>query len=279
MKKTIICCILGLILSSTLSAEAHHCHSHYYVTYKDYFQEEMNFANCNKHYAVKETTVYYYSNGTRRSYITSTIFNQDGSVLESDCSNVKHLVYNKKHYFTFYKNKKYQIIDEFGNYISVNNYKLMKELAPNRLLVKLDKRFGIIDLNNNIITPIKYKEFEQLEPNLFLTKLNGYYGLCDNSNNILIKNEHDKIKPLYETYLLKKYNKYGLTNKSGKLILPIEYDKIKKLGEYILIEKDGKYGVLDSFGNIIAKPIYKKIRLERNHLEGKLTGNYWQSLK
>lgn len=278
MKKFVVCFILGLILTSNTAVEAHYCHSHYYVTYKDYFQEELNFVNCDKHYAVKETTVYYYSNGTRRSYVTSTIFNQDGSVLISGCSDLKHYVHNKKHYFTFYQNKKYQIIDEYGNYISLNNYKLMRDIAPNRLLVKLDKKYGIIDLNNNVITPIKYTSIEQVGPDLFLTKLNGYYGLLDASNNILIKNEHDKIKPLYETYLLKKYDKYGLADKNGNIILQTEYDDIEKLGEYILIKKDNKYGVLDSSGNVIAKPVYKKIRLERNNLEGKLAGNCWQNI-
>ncbi len=278
MKKVAIYLFLGLIFSGNCCAMAHHCSSHYYVTYKDYFQEEHNFANCDKHSMLKETTVYYYSNGSRRTYITNTIFNQDGSILESGCSNVKHIIYKNKHYFTFYKNKKYQILDEQGNYLSVKNYKSMKEIAPNRLLIKLDKKYGIIDLKENVITPIKYNKFEQFGQNLFLTKLNGYYGMCDNSNNILIKNEHDSIKPLYETFILKKYDKYGLADKNGKIILPVEYDKIKKLGEYILTEKDNKFGVIDSAGNIIAEPIYKKIRLNRNSLEGKLAKQNWQNL-
>ena len=71
MKKIAICLILGFIISSNSAVFAHHCHSHYYVTYKDYFQEEQNFVNCDKHYILKETSVYYYSNGTRRSYVTS----------------------------------------------------------------------------------------------------------------------------------------------------------------------------------------------------------------
>lgn len=278
MKKRFICFISCILLSTNLSVEAHHCSSHYYVTYKDYFQEEHTFNNCKRHSLLKETTVYYYSNGTRRSYTTSTIFNQDGSILETGCSNVKHTIFDKKHYFTFYKNKKYQILDENGNYLSVKEYKSMQEIAPNKLLVKLDKKYGIIDLKENIITPIKYQKFEQIGKNLYLTKLNGYYGMSDDSNNIIIKNEHDSIKPLYETFVLKKYNKLGLVDKNGKTILPVEYDKIKKLGEYIIIKKDNKYGVIDSFGHIIAKPVYKKIRLERNSLKGKLYKNTWEQL-
>ena len=99
MKKFVACFVLGIILTASNVAEAHYCHSHYYVTYKDYFQEEQSFVNCDKHYILKETSVYYYSNGTRRSYIVQTIFNQDGSVLVSGCSEVKHFVYNKYNFF------------------------------------------------------------------------------------------------------------------------------------------------------------------------------------
>ncbi len=278
MRKIVLCFIFSFILSANSAAEAHHCNS-YYVTYKDYYQEEQSFANCDKHYAIKETTVYYYSSGGRRSYETSTIFNSDGTVLVSDCSNVKHTTYKNRHYFIIRKQNCYQIIDENGYRINQRAYKSMVEVAPNRLLVKYDSKFGIIDLSENTIVPIKYKKIEQIGQNLFITKLNGYYGLCDNSNNILIKNDNDKISALYDTFVIENRNKYGLADKSGKIILPIEYDKIKKLGEYILIEKNNKYGVLDSFGNIIAEPIYQKIRLERNNLEGKIAGNSWQSLE
>lgn len=277
MKRKLFYLIAGLIFV-TNSVEAHHCSSHYYVTYKDYFQEEQLFNNCNKHSMLKETTVYYYSNGTRRSYVTNTIFNQDGSVLISGCTDVKHILYKNKHYFTFYKNKKYQILDENGNYLTTKEYKKLKEIAPNRFLVKLNKKLGIIDLNENTITPIKYQKFEQIGQNLFLTKLNGYYGITDSNNKILIKNENDSIKPLYDVFIVKKQNKYRIADNKGQIILPSEYDNIKMLGEYILIKKDGKFGVLDANGKTIADTIYKKIRLERNNLEGKIAGNSWHSL-
>ena len=279
MKKFVICFVLSLVLTGNTAVQAHHCGSCSYLVGKDYHQEEYTFQNCDRHSMLEETTVYYYSNGTRRYYRTSTIFNADGSVLDSGCSNVKHIVYNKKHYFTFYKNKKYQILDEHGNYLTVKNYKMMNEIAPNRLLVKLDKKYGIIDLNENIITPIKYKKFEQVGTNLFITKLNGYYGMTDNSNNILIKNEHDKIKPLYDVFVIKKYDKFGIVNKNGNIVLQTEYDKVKKIGEYIVVKKDGKYGVLDSTGEIISEAIYKKIRLNRNSLEVKLPKNSWKTLQ
>lgn len=278
MKKFNIFILLLFILSSTNIVNAHHCHSHYYVTYKDYYQQEYNFNNCDRHTLLEETSVYFYSNGTRRTYKTNTIYDKDGSILENNCSNVKHHIWNNKHYFTYYKNGKYQILSENGEIITNKKYKQMKEIAPNKLLVKLDKKYGIINLNGQVIVPTKYKKFEQIDNNLFLTKLNGYYGILDDSNKILVKNEHDKIETLYNTYLVKKYDKYGLVDKNGKWILPVEYEKIKKLGEYILVKKENKYGILDSDGKIIANCIYKKIRLNRNNLEGKLYKGKWQSL-
>ena len=276
MKKFSFVLLLFFLLGLNSKVFAHHCYT--YVTYKDYYQEEHNFHNCDRHSLLKETTVYFYSNGARRSYITYTIFNKDGSILFSNCSNIRHLVYNNKHYFTFYKNKKYQIADEFGNYLSTKNYKMMDEIFPNKLLVKLNKKFGIIDLKENIIVPIKYSKFDNIGNGIFITKLNGYWGMIDYSNNILIKNEYEKISPLYETYLLKKYGKYGLADKNGNIILPAEYEDIKKLDEYIIVKKDSKYGVLDSNGEIITKPIYKKIRLNRNNLEGKLKRDWMNIL-
>lgn len=277
MKKFLLVLSLTAILLGHNPVEAHHCSSHAYVTHKDYFQEDLVFHNCKKHSVLKETTVYFYSNGTRRTYITNTIYNSDGSVLETGCSDVKHFIYNKKHYFTYYKNKKYQIIDENGNKLTVKNYKLMNEIFENKFLVKLDKKYGVIDINEQVIVPIKFQKFEQVGKDLFLTKLNGYWGFIDSSNTVLVKNENEKIKPLYETFVLKKYGKYGLVDKNANLILATEYDNIKKLGEYILVEKDNKFGLYDSMGNCISEPVYKKIRLERNNLEG-LANKKWQKI-
>lgn len=270
MKKGLFCLVLCLVLNVSTSVSYAHCHNHAYLVHKDFYQEEQTFHNCNRHYVVKETTVYYYSNGTRRSYTYSTIFNEDGTVVASNCRDVKHLIYNKKHYFTFYRNKRYNIMNEEGVIVSTKQYKEMQELAPNKLLVKLDKKFGIIDLNENKVVPIKYKKFEKIGEDLFLTKLNGYWGMINSSNKTIVKNEYEKISPIYDCYLLKKYGKYGLTDNKGNIIVEANCDKIKKLGEYIITKNNCKYGVYDSAGHIIADNIYKDVRLERNTLEGKL---------
>ena len=205
MKKYLSIAIICYFISIGNCAFAHHHGScPIYLVDKDYIQQELVFNNCNSHYAIKETVVYFYSNGTRRSYTNCTIYNTDGSIVETDCNSVKHIMFNNKHYFIVYKNKSYSIIDAKGTYLTTKNYKKMQEVAPNRLLVKLGKNYGIINIEEQTIVPIKYKEFEQVEKNLFKTKLNGYWGIIDSNNNILVKNEHDKISQLHETYLLKK---------------------------------------------------------------------------
>ena len=93
-----------IFVSTNNDVLAHSCSSHAYLTHTDYIEEERNFADCDRHTLLKETTIYFYSNGTRRTQTYSTIFNKDGSILESGCSNVNHIIHNKKHYF----HKKYK---------------------------------------------------------------------------------------------------------------------------------------------------------------------------
>lgn len=265
MKKLTACIFLTITIFLTTQAAYSRCSSNYqYLTHKDFSQKEIKFTDCDKHSLLKETTVYFYSNGTRRTYTKNTLQNIDGSIIATDFSKINHHIYENKHYFSFYKNKKYQIIDEKGRPVTVKKYTKMNEIAPNKFIVKAYKNYGIIDILENTVVPIKYKEFEQIGQNLFLTQLNGYYGLVDSSNNVLLSNVYDKITPLYETLLLKKQDKYGLTDKNGQLILAPQYESIKKLGEYIIIKKNKKYGLLDLYGNSLTDIEYDKIKLDRN---------------
>ena len=281
MKKFLSLMVLSLGIFLSLPAEAHPRHYHgscsscVYVVRSDYSQQEQSFNNCKEHYLLTERTVNFYSNGMRRVFYNHTVFNADGSVFLDNCTDIKHIIYNKTHYFLARRNGVYAVITGNGELLSKRKYTTMYEVLPNRLLVRVDKKYGIIDLNDDIIVPIKYKKFEQLEANLFMTKLNGYWGMIDASNNEILKNEYDKIKPLYDTYLLKKEGKYGLTDINGKILVEANCEKIKKLGEYIILKNDGLYYVLYSNGLPIDDTGYKKIRLERNTLEGYLKGQKW----
>ena len=184
MKKIIFLftfCFIFLNVSQAFAKPTHHPstythHPHHYnsssstnyIVRSDYIRDEHKFIDCKEHSLIKETTVNYYSNGSKRAYSYYTILNSDGSVLESECTDVKHTVLEAKHYITFKKGKYYKIMDGKGNIISTRNYKKLSELSKNRLLARIDKKYGIIDLNENIIVPIKYKKIEQIGQNLFI---------------------------------------------------------------------------------------------------------------
>ncbi len=282
MKKITLILAFVLLYNYQLPTEArcnhsyhsHHstCHSssgrsHVYLVKKDQTQETAKFPNCDKHLLQTNTTINYYSDGTRRVYRVYSVLNTDGSVLESGLSDAKHTIYNDKHYLFLRKNKKYKIYDDNGKVLSIRDYTFMEEIAPNRLLITCNKKQGIINLEEKIIVPIKYKSIKKVGKDLFITKLNGYWGMLNSNNNILIKNEYDKIKQVNEAFLLKKHGKYGLADFNGKILYEAKYDKIKPLGEHFLIKQDKKYGVLDSYGKEISKITHKKIRLKRNVLE------------
>lgn len=293
MKKLLFTLFILLCFTSTIveakptnnahrGSYPHHHHSSSsssnYVIKTDYIRDEHNFANCDEHSVIKETTVNYYSNGNKRAYSYYTILNNDGTVLESNCTDVKHTIFEDTHYIIYKKGKYYRIIDGDGKVVSIRNYTKLQELIPNRFLARIDKKYGIIDLKENVIVPLKYKSFEQVQKDLFLTNLNGYYGLMNSSNQIFIENDYDKITPIYDTYVLKRMGKYGLADYNANLIYEPKYDKIKSLGEYILIEKDNKIGVLNSKGKAITEIKYKKVKLDRNTLKGKNAHNVWKEI-
>lgn len=261
-----------------------HIHGSYYVSSArlvgtDCYQEEHLFADCNRHSMISDTNIYFYSDGTRRSYTYYTIIDNTGGVIISGLSDAKHVIYNNNHFFLIKKNNKYKILSENGEILTKRDYTKMSEIEPNKLLVRANKKYGIIDLAENTIIPIKYKSLKLIGKNIFLTNLNGYHGIIDTSNNILVKSDCEKIKQLYDTFLLKRYGKFGLADLNGHILYEAEYDKIKTLGEYIVIKKDKKYGVLNSLGEEITPICYKKIKLERNSLMGKTEQNNWEVIE
>lgn len=249
---------------------------HVYLTNTEHRTYEHKFPNCDNHYVVTETITNYYSNGTRNVFSNNTIYNSDGTVIETDCLSVKHLMVNDKHYFIINKKGKgYQIIDDGSNILTTRKYSYISEVAPDRLLVKYDKKYGVIDINENTVIPIKYQQFEQVSPKIFKTKLNGYYGLVDIYNTIILPNNCDKIKQENDYLIVKRYDKYGLTSKDGNLIYDIKYDKIKNLGEYFLIKQNKKFAIYSPEANAKSKFMYNKIKLERNTLRGLVGENTW----
>ena len=241
-----------------------------YLVNTEHKTTEQKFAQCDKHYAIVETVTNYYSNGTRKVYTNSTIYNTDGTVLIPDCQSVEHVLYENNHYFLVKKEGYYQIVNKDGETISQRRYTYMKEISPERILVKFDKKYGMINVFEEIIIPIKYQEIKQVNKKIYITKLNHYYGVLDIDNNVLVKNECEKIKQSGDLIVIKKYGKFGIMDSDGNLKTKIEYSRIKHLGEYVLGKIYDKYVIFDSNGNPINQNRYEKVRLERNNLQGYL---------
>ena len=150
--------------------------------------EEIKFQNCNDHYAIMNSIINYYSDGSKRIETNGTIYYSDGTVLEADCQSINHVIYKDEHYFIIKKTTGYKIIDSKGKILTKKAYSKMTELKgkENRVLVRRDKKYGIIDLHEGVIVPTKYKKFEPVGDKIFITQLNGYYGILDIDNNILI---------------------------------------------------------------------------------------------
>ena len=251
-----------------------------YLINSEHQKTEQRFPNCDKHYVETETTVNFYSDGTRRVFSNSTIFNSDGTLLLDNCLNVRHVANEDKHYFIVKRYKEpFKIIDSDGNVLTHRSYSYMEDIEPNRIFVKLDKKYGMIDLAENIVVPMIYQKFDRAGDKIFIGKLNGYYGIVDIDNNILVKPECNKIKKIYDVFVAKKYDKYVLISDKGEFISGFEYDKVKKLGEYILVRKNNRYGVYDFSGMKLTDLKYKKIRLERNNLEGQLYSDKWLKME
>lgn len=273
--------------SSHHSHHSHHSHGHShhhpnyhnyhsssgshpaYLIMQDYKKQEVKFPNCTKHYVIEEIITNTYSDGSKRVLTKSTVYNSDGTPIVSDCGSVEHVIYEGNHYFVVRKNKGgWQIINSEGAPLTVKKYSYMSLLKPNRVLVRTDKRYGVIDFWEKSVIPVKYRKFNEISDGVFLTKLNGYWGVVDLGNNLLIPNDCERIKPLYDTLVLKRYGRYGLADLNGKILYEPKYDRIKKMGEYILLKDNKTYRVLDMSGSPVNDKIYGKVRLNRNKLEG-----------
>ena len=248
---------------------------------------EIKFPNCYQHYAIKDTTSDYYSDGSKKVYTKYTLYNTDGAVLAENCKDLKHIIYADRHYFIINNSEGYQLSDENAEPITERKYNYMTEAGINRLIVRSNEdsgffsngKYGIIDFAENDIVPLKYSSINPLSNDIFITKLNGYYGITDIDGNEIIPNDCDSIKNIHNALLIKRYGKYGLADRYGTVILGTNYDKIKKLGDYILVKKNDKYGVWDSNGKNISEIIYKSVKLDRNILHGKTDRDEWVDIR
>ena len=118
------CSTCGSSNCSHSHAHSHSSHSSssdshpVYLVRTETRQNEIKFPNCADHYAIMDITINHYSDGTKRTYTNGTIYNSDGTVLESDCQSVHHVIYEGGHYFIIKKSNGYKIIDSNGKILT-----------------------------------------------------------------------------------------------------------------------------------------------------------------
>ena len=151
--------------------------------------------------------------------------------------------------FTVYKNNKWGVIDETGNYVVDPSYAEMI-VIPNS---KIGVFICTYDINYET-GEYKTKALNEKNKEIFTeySKIEAIQNIDTTGN---LSYDQDVLK-------VQKDGKYGLINFSGKEIIPTDYEEITAISgvkNSYKIKKDGKYGIVNNEGNIVVEPKYADI--------------------
>ena len=132
---------LILVFFVSLPACAHNCtrncvhyhhrssssSNHVYLIKKEQSEVKSAFPNCSEHLLVTNTTISHYSDGTRRVYKIYSVLDKNGATIITNAFDIKHIIFEKKHYFLAKKNKQYKIFDTNGRVLNIREYSFMEE--------------------------------------------------------------------------------------------------------------------------------------------------------
>lgn len=169
-----------------------------------------------------------------------------------------------KSYFSAYKDNKWGVIDEAGNYVIDPSYAEMI-VVPNS---KNDVFICTYDVDYTAGT-YKTKALNSKNEEVFTNyeQIEAIQNMDKNNN------------AWYEENVLrvKKGEKYGIINLDGTELLPCEYDEIVAQPEVknsLKISKEGKVGIADNEGKIIIQPQYQDIQdLGKDNKDGFIVKN------
>ena len=151
--------------------------------------------------------------------------------------------------FAVYKNNKWGVIDETGNYVVDPSYAEMI-VIPNS---KIGVFICTYDINYET-GEYKTKALNEKNKEIFTeySKIEAIQNIDTTGN---LSYDQDVLK-------VQKDGKYGLINFSGKEIIPTDYEEITAISgvkNSYKIKKDGKYGIVNNEGNIVVEPKYADI--------------------
>ena len=169
-----------------------------------------------------------------------------------------------KSYFAAFKDNKWGVIDEAGNYVIDPSYAEMI-VVPNS---KNDVFICTYDVDYTAGT-YKTKALNSKNEEVFTNyeQIEAIQNMDKNNN------------AWYEENVLrvKKGEKYGIINLDGTELLPCEYDEIVAQPEVknsLKISKEGKVGIADNEGKIIIQPQYQDIQdLGKDNKDGFIVKN------
>lgn len=161
------------------------------------------------------------------------------------------------------------------------NFKNVRALTNDMLIVEKDKQYAVLDMSKNyeVIVGKKYDELEYIQNTQeFIVTANGNVGLLSSKGETKItpNTQYKSIELLdvrKDLYIVEQSGKYGVLNGTGKAIVPADFDRIgieidtamglsntKLLFENLIpVKKDEKWGFYDVKGNYVLKANYDNI--------------------
>ena len=149
------------------------------------------------------------------------------------------------------QNKKYGLIDEFGNEVLPCEYDTIHGLRKNFRIVVKDSLFGATNIDGKIIKQCTYADARDVSCKYLAMQLNDKWGFVDVEGNDITQYKYETIYDFNDTTFVAKYEGYfGLSDYKQNIIIPFKYDEIHyKWDEEcpVTIVKSGEfYGLYNS---------------------------------
>lgn len=149
------------------------------------------------------------------------------------------------------QNKKYGLIDEFGNEVLPCEYDTIYGLKKNFRIVVKDSLFGATNVDGKIIKQCTYADAFDANCNFLAMQLNDKWGFIDIDGNDITQYKYEEIRTFNDTTFIAKYEGYfGVSDFKQNVIIPFKYDEIQYKWDKecpVTIVKSGEfYGLYNS---------------------------------
>ena len=190
-------------------------------------------------------------------------------------------------YFAAYKDNKWGVINQEGEYVIDPSYQEMIIIPNNKqgvFICNYDVNYTTEEYKTKVLNAenkeifTEYDKVEALqnkdennnlwyEEEVLKVEKDGKYGLIDFTGKEVISIEYDEISVIdgiENSFKVKKDDKYGIVDSDGKVVVEPQYADIDILGKdnksgFIFKNDSGKYGIIDYSNNIVLEANYDGI--------------------